>query len=348
MNFFTYFKYSFLSLFRDKMTFFWNTIFPIIISSFFILIFSNFKTDFKKVDIAMKDSNPYISFVKENVPILNIKKPSYDIKKDLENKKYKAFIDDDLTIEIFKYDEDVSIVKNVFDTFKQISNSNLDFKKLSENLDLKFIDVKEQNFDLVHGVIYSIIIMTSLYTAFYSTSIINGISIGQSNFAKRILISPIKKIRYVFIKLFSSLCIAVLNIALLILFVKIVFNIDVITDFPSSIILIFLTMLFGFSIGMFVSTFIKSTENIQMSIILSIIMLLCYTSGMLGHTTTNFILDTFPIIRKINPAIYLQNAFISVNMIGCKDYLLKACLCSLSITTVLFLLSVIKLRREYV
>lgn len=128
------------------MTFFWNTIFPIIISSFFILIFSNFKTDFKKVDIAMKDSNPYISFVKENVPILNIKKPSYDIKKDLENKKYKAFIDDDLTIEIFKYDEDVSIVKNVFDTFKQISNSNLDFKKIKRKFRFKIYRCKRTKF----------------------------------------------------------------------------------------------------------------------------------------------------------------------------------------------------------
>ena len=57
-------KISFLQITRDRMTFFWNTFFPLILATFFCIVIPNMGKSFDKVDVGIDKNNPHVSILK--------------------------------------------------------------------------------------------------------------------------------------------------------------------------------------------------------------------------------------------------------------------------------------------
>ena len=158
MNLFRSIKLNILFLFRDLQALFWNTFFPIILATFFTLVFSQFSTsEFKKIDIAIKQDSQLSQTFKE-LPYFNIKEAGDDIAKDLKEKKYKAYIDDDLSISVNSSDSEVMVVKNVLDLMKQVSETNLDKQEIIKNIQKNYIEENNQKSVTSETILLSILI----------------------------------------------------------------------------------------------------------------------------------------------------------------------------------------------
>lgn len=338
-------KLNFLTTIRNKTTLFWNTIFPIFLASFFCIIFSSINPKFEKIDIGMNKSNQYIEIAKK-IDYINVKEIKTDIAKDLSNKEYKAFVNDDLSLEVISSSSEITIVKNIFEQIKQMSETKINPVEIAKNLDKEFIEQSNQNITGAETIVLSVLIMTSFYTMFDGVVYVDNISYNSSEIAKRLLISPLKKSYYLLSAMISALIVSGLNSALMIAFVQIVFKVKIITNILYSSIIVICIMTLGFTMGMVFSILFKNSKtSSKTGIGLGLILFMCYTSGMTGQAFSNDIQKNFPTIANLNPALHLQNALISVNVTRDLSYLTPAIIYSLSLSAIFFIIALVGLRR---
>ena len=65
----------------------------------------------------------------------------------------------------------------------------------------------------------------------------------------------------------------------------------------------------GLSLGIFIATVFKCSENLKTGIIISVTMLGCFLSGMMGVTMKYIVDKNIPILNKINPASMITDGF---------------------------------------
>ncbi len=338
-------KVNLLNLTRDKLGLFWNTFFPIILATFFCLIIPNIDKNFDKVNVGINKNNPH-EYILKQIPYLNLKEVKEDVQTDLKNKEYKAFIEDDLSLKIISSNSEVMIVKNILDQIKQMYETKINQEEIIKNIDKDFIEDKNHGVTGVEPILFSIIILTSLYTMFDGVIYIDNILYDSSDFAVRMLISPIKKLTYLINGILSSLILSGLNTTLLIIYLKLVFGITIITNYFASIITILLIMIFGITMGMFLAVALKTKTETKTTIGLGCILLMNYTSGMMGSSVTNAIATSFPMIKKINPTFYMENALLGVNIANDNSYLITMAKFIIPFTIILFGIALIYLRRH--
>ena len=126
---------------------------------------------------------------------------------------------------------------------------------------------------------------------------------------------------------------------------KYVLGVDLIVNILPSILVILCIMIFGITMGMVISVMLKMKVTGKTGIGLGIILILNYTSGMLGSDFTNMLNKSVPLVNKLNPTAYLQNALTATNMIGDNSYILPAVVYSLSLSAIFFGITVFRLRR---
>lgn len=338
-------KVNLLHLTRDKLNLFWNTVFPLILATFFCLVIPNMGKSFTSVNVGISESNPNKAIL-EQIPYFNLKEVKKDILTDLKNKEYKAYIEDDLSLQIISSNSEVMIIKNILNQVKQMHETKIDQRELIKNIDKDFIEDKNQGVTGVETILYSIIIMTSLYTMFDGVVYIDNILYESSDFAVRMLVSPIKKSTYLLNGIISALILTGFNTSILIIYLKLVFGITLITNYFASIITIIIIMIFGITLGMFLAVTLKTKTETKSMVGLGCILLMNYTSGMMGSSVTNEIASSFPIIKKINPTIYMENALLGVNIANDNSYLISMVKYVIPFTLVLFGIALVYLRRH--
>ena len=327
------------------MAFFWNTFFPLILATFFCIVMPNVGKSFESVNVGIDKNNPNITILKQ-IPHLNLKEVKEDVLTDLKIKEYKAYIEDDLSMKIVSSDSEVMIVKNILDQVKQLKETKINQVEIIKNMNKEFIENKNQSSSGVEMMLFSIVIMTSLYTMFDGVAYIDNILYGTSDFAVRMLASPLKKSIYLINGILSTLLVSGFNTLLLILYVKFVFGITLITNYLATFVTIIIIMFFGITMGMLLSVSIKSGTEKKTALGLGLILLMNYTSGMMGTGVTNIITTNFPIIKKINPTIYMENALLGVNIANDTNYLISMIQYIIPFSLILFGITLIYLRRH--
>ena len=71
----------------------------------------------------------------------------------------------------------------------------------------------------------------------------------------------------------------------------------------------FYNKLAGLSLGIFIATVFKCSENLKTGIIISVTMLGCFLSGMMGVTMKYIVDKNIPILNRINPASMITDGF---------------------------------------
>ena len=97
---------------------------------------------------------------------------------------------------------------------------------------------------------------------------------------------------------------------------------------------------------MFLAVTLKTKTETKSMVGLGCILLMNYTSGMMGSSVTNAITSAFPIIKKINPTIYMENALLGVNIANDSSYLISMAKYVIPFTLVLFGIALVYLRRH--
>ena len=283
----------------------------------------------------------------------------------IEIKKNKPFITinkNGINETIIKYTtEEIAETKKLVDDLsmyeidKKIKTGNyqidyeLIYKNVSEMIDSSEIKLKDiTKGKLKYTVIefYSLIAMACLYGGILGAVSINQSLANMSNRGKRLSIAPIGRGKIIISSVLASYLVQLFGLILLFLYTVLVLNVDYGDNLSLIVLLSFAGSLSGLSIGVFVASVFKASENTKTGIVLSITLLGCFLSGMMGITMKYIIDKNFKFLNMINPANMITDGFYSLYYYSSYERYITD-LCSLFIISfVLLFTSYVFLRRQ--
>lgn len=345
-------NYAFKMLIKDKMLIFWTFAFPLILGTFFYLAFSNIENSEKLsiIPIAIVEDEELTknSIFKTAFDTLSSPKSDHQLfqtryttaeeaKKLLEDNAIVGYLqlkeqEPQLTFNTNGIDE--TIFQFVTEEMNQRSQliSHLIEKKISEapemalnpeeiyqdviNLvnenNVRVVDRSSEHLGYTQVEFYTLVAMTCLYGGTLSMISINRILANMSPQGKRTSISPVKKWRLIFSHLLASYLVQLLGLALLFIYTVFILKVDYGDHLPLIVLLAFVGSFCGLTLGMAVGVLFKVNENIKIGILISLTMLGCFLSGMMG-ITMKYVIDThLPLLNQLNPAGMITDGLYSL------------------------------------
>jgi len=389
--FFHNFKYTFLTLLKNKMLVFWTIIFPVILGLFFNMAFSNIENSEKlhPFDIAIVDREAfnnndlfretftYLSEDTEN-KIFNLKFTTLEEAETLlKNKEITGYIifKETPKIVVSKSDINETILETVVDeTLEQetiINNlmetnikagietnpdllNNIDKFKITiyndilnlintSNANIK--DISKNNLSYTMIEYYTLIAMTCLYGGILGMWAINKCLANMGNVGKRISVAPTKKSIIVLSSALASYIIELFGLLILFLFTIFVIKVDYGSNLLLVVILALVGSFTGLSLGIMLASALKSGEDLKLGLMISITMLGCFLSGMMG-ITMKYIVDTnIPLVNKLNPASLITDGLYSIYYYNTYSRYLENIISLLIISFVFICIAIFSLRR---
>lgn len=169
---------------------------------------------------------------------------------------------------------------------------------------------------------------------------------NMSNNGKRVAVSPTSKGKLIFSSVLASYITQLIGISLLFVYTIFVLKVDYGNNLPLIILLALVGCLAGLSLGVAIATLLKANENLKTGIVISITMLGCFLSGMMGITMKYIIDKNVPIINKINPASMITDGFYSLYYYDTLDRFYFNVASLLIFALVMIGLSMFSLRRQ--
>ena len=239
--------------------------------------------------------------------IFNIKYVNLDKAKKLLSKDkivgYLVFNDEKPEIVVTTNGSYETILKNVIDEISQTifitstvmedeitkqiikGNHQIDYQALSnqvkqkiESANSNIEDTSSNHLSYVLIEFYTLIAMTCLYGGVVSMEAMNQSLPNMDSKGKRISVSPTNKFTIVLSSLLASYIVQLIGVFLLFAFLLFVLKIDFGSHILLCILLSIIGSLAGLSIGLFVSTVLKTNENTKVGIIISISMVYSFLS----------------------------------------------------------------------
>ena len=281
----------------------------------------------------------------------------------LENGKPKlTFITSGINETIFKYvTEEITQTSNMIKVLSEeeikkemiASNYNIDYDniynkvmKLVEEDNVKINNISNDNLSYTMIEFYTLFAMVCLYGGMLGALAINQNLANMSNQGKRISVSPISKGKLILSSVCASYITQLVGVALLFIYTIFVLKVDYGNKLGLDILLAMIGSLAGLSLGVAVASTVKSNENTKIGIIITITMLGCFLSGMMGVTMKYVIDKNIPIINKINPASMIADGFYSLYYYDTLDRYIFDILSLLVFASLLIIISYISLRRQ--
>lgn len=213
-----------------------------------------------------------------------------------------------------------------------------------ENVNIKNISSNNLSYTMIE--FYTLIAMTCLYGGILGMVAINQNLANMSNNGKRVAVSPTSKGKLIFSSVLASYITQLIGISLLFVYTIFVLKVDYGDNLPLIILLASVGCLAGLSLGVAIATLFKANENIKTGIVISITMLGCFLSGMMGITMKYIVDKNVPIINKLNPASMITDGFYSLYYYDTLDRFYFNVASLLIFSLVMIGLSMFSLRRQ--
>lgn len=242
--------------------------------------------------------------------------------------------------------------KEVADSYKS-GNLNVNYEKIYQdtlnlinNTTPKLNNISNSNLSYTMIEYYTLLAMACLYGALISMFVTNKKIANMSSAGKRTSVSPANKKTLLLGSFLASYLVQLLGI--LILYLYTIFVIKV--DYGSNTFLVFLLLmagsLAGLTLGIAISTVLKSNENTKTGILISLTMLASFLSGMMG-ITMKYVIDTnIPILNKINPAAMITDGLYSLYYYSTLDRFYFNIISLLIFSVIMLFISYQGLRRD--
>lgn len=378
------FKYTFKTIMRVKPLVFWTFAFPIILGTFFYMAFSNLENaeSFSAIDIAVVDNESFQNdlIMKESLAVLgdkdgdnhlfNIKYVSEEKARELlEGKKvdgyltssgegHKVVISQNGTNQtIFKSAvEEIIQQADIFEKtiIRSMDNEILPdsefftelFEEAAAAQEVKLKDISGEKLSYTVIEFYTLIAMTCLYGGIIGMAAINQNLANMSKIGRRAAITPTKKSSVVLSSLLASYIVQLIGIALLFFYVLLVLKIDFGSDLLLIIVLTLAGCLAGLTMGIAAGVLIKAGEGTKIGVIISVTMLGCVLSGMMGPQIKYYIDKGAPLVNKFNPVAMITDGFYSLYYYDTLDRYVFNLISLLIFSAVMVILSQRGLRRQ--
>lgn len=378
------FKYSLKTLFKDKMLVFWTFMFPIILGTLFSMAFSDIENSEKldiidiaiveeKENVVIKNAFEILSDKDNDERLFNSSYVSLEEANDLlQEDKISGYliVDNEFKVvvgqnginetifkfvvdQIIEYQEIVSSIVSMEMT--NFNNAEIDmnlyiskvYQEVIEkmNREVNILDISSENLSYTMIEFYTLIAMTCLYGGIFTVVSLNKCLANMGVKGARIEVSPTRKSTLVLSSLLASYIAQLVGLFILFIYTIFVLNID----YGKNILMVVVTSLAGtlagLSIGVFVASIFKTSENTKTGILIAVTMFGCFLSGMMGITMKHVIDTNVPILNKINPAAMITDAFYSLYYAGRERFYFN--IFSLIIFSIILIgISIFSLRRQ--
>ena len=318
-------KYTVKILFKNKVLIFWMFAFPIILGIFFHMAFENIEKDeaLQVFDIAVIDNKEY-----QNQTIYQ------ETFKELSDKKNK---DQLFRIHFVNKKEAGQLLEdNEIEGYLQKLN----------NQEVSLKDTSSSHLSYMQIEYYTLIAMACMYGGMLGLTAINNQLANMSAKGKRVSVSPNKKGILVLSSALGSYLVSLVGLAILLIFLKFGLNVEFGSQWLYIIILSLVGDLAGISMGIFIASVFRVSEQAKTGINIAISMFFSVLSGMMGVTLKYVIDKNIPIINLINPNNLITDGFYALYYYNTFNrYIRDICCLGVFIIVCLFI-SFMALRRE--
>lgn len=173
-------------------------------------------------------------------------------------------------------------------------------------------DLSKNNMDYSVIEFYTLISMTCLFGSLLTSNVISNYLANINKKGARITLAPVSRLKLLLGGLLASFIVQLFSIGLLLFYTAVVLKIDYGTNFELVILLSIIGSLAGNSLGLLVGAMTFKSDNSRTGIVMSITMLGCFFSGMMGITMKYIVDKNFPLLNKINPANMITDGFYSL------------------------------------
>ena len=187
-----------------------------------------------------------------------------------------------------------------------------DILEMTENQEANIENISNSNLSYTMIEFYTLIAMACLYGGILGMVAINQNLANMSHNGKRVSVAPTTKGKVVLSSVLASYLVQLIGLALLFVYTVFVLKVDYGTNLPFIILLGAVGSLAGLSMGLAIGTLLKTNENVKTGIVISVTMLGCFLSGMMGITMKYIVDKNLPIVNKINPASMITDGFYSL------------------------------------
>lgn len=273
-----------------------------------------------------------------------------------------TFITNGINQTVFKYvTEEIlqtgNIIKNLSETKikEEISNGNynVDYERIYKEViamtsedEVKITDISNNNLSYTMIEFYTLIAMTCLYGGILSCVAINQNLANMTSQGKRVSVAPTSKGKAILSSLLASYIIQLIGLAILFIYTIFVLKVNYGDNLFLIILLAMAGGLAGLSIGIVVATLLKANDNTKTGIVVSVTMLGCFLSGMMGVSMKYVIDKNIPIINKINPASMITDGFYALYYYDTLDRYIFDLISLLIFSFILIMISFVGLRRQ--
>ena len=250
-----------------------------------------------------------------------------------------------------------SVISNVSEKEigKEIVNGNYninyekiysDISERIENQEANIENISNSNLSYTMIEFYTLIAMTCLYGGILGMVAINQNLPNMSGNGKRVSIAPTSKGKVVLSSLLASYVTQIIGLAILFIYTVVVLKVDYGDNLPLIILLGGVGSLAGLSLGLMIGTVLKVNDTAKTGIIISVTMLGCFLSGMMGITMKYIVDKNIPIVNKLNPASMITDGFYSLYYYDTLDRFYFNLGSLLVFSCIMILVSYISLRRQ--
>ena len=169
---------------------------------------------------------------------------------------------------------------------------------------------------------------------------------NMNSVGKRTSLSPTSKTKLLLSSLLSSYLVQLIVLTLLFIFTIFVIKVDYGNNLPLVIVLSLVGSLSGLTLGVFVASKFKVSEGSKIGILISVIMLGSFLSGMMGITMKYVIDKNIPIINKLNPVNMITDGLYSLYYYNTLDRYYFNIISLVIFSIIMMILSINSLRRQ--
>ena len=373
------FKYRMKCFLGDRVTLFWTMVFPILLSTLFLMAFSNFSkaTSFTGIKVAVVNNDAYqenrmfqeaLDSVTEKQgdeePLLSMELVSLEEAETLLDQGEVhgiILLDPDIKLVVNQSGFNQSIIKSFLDQYQQVSASYATLFQMSPELlanrdalkdySANYDFLVERNpgkneTDITVTYFYALLAMTALYGSFWGIRTVNEVQADQSMKGARVNLAPVHKMKTLLAGILAAWIIQFAELSILILYMSMVLKVS----FGNQVWCILLTglvgSLTGITLGTMLGGLIRKSDGIKTGVLLGITMTLSGFAGLYFASFKYVVTKAVPVMAYINPANLITDALYALYYYDTYERFALNIVLLLAFAAVFCLLTYLSVRRN--
>ena len=331
--------------FKDFGYWFWTLLYPLLLSTLFILTTSNITgDDMDDIPVGITEEHQLASTL-DQVEILEVTETTEPEALTLmENEELSGFITDDNELIVTSSGLNQTILESVLNEIIQIYESGIPIENFS--FDDNFIVETDADREPQVIMFYSLIAMMVFYTMFSSIEFMTTMQPNLSTMGARFQASPYSKIKMLMASAVGALGLGLLTNFIIIAYLMIFYQGTLFNALMPTIILLIFGNIAGIGIGFAVGLFPKINMNFKTFVGLIFLLTLTFSAGMIGPAVRVLVNENLPLLNDLNPVARLADTLFRINLMdNFDDYMMTLGILT-GIAVVMFMFTLFALRRK--